>query len=215
MHVSIEYPVLPEGEHMEKSKICKNAGMLLARLAYARASMNIHKSIQEGFKAPEKEVLEAAYMFWVVTMDNCIFRALMELAKAYEDRQHNIGLKKLINQVEQAKLGDDVMELVRDARTKYNEISDIREKLCALRDHGLAHADKYYLTNPGKLLSNFHLKLNEIETLLNTAMDICNSFLDKLTGIENAFISGLNDDASGIIQELIYAKTEREKQGCI
>lgn len=151
------------------------------------------------------------FSFWFAVMDSCMYRTLMEIAKAYEKRKGNIGLYKLLNQAEQAKKEDSARKLICKSRAKYEKLKDEQEKLFALRDCALAHADKNYLINLGELLHDNGLKLAEIEELLKTAEEICNDILVELTGCDQPVKISPCDDGSSVIADVRMAFEAREK----
>ena len=62
------------------------------------------------------------------------------------------------------------------------------------------------------LLSQYGLSIQEIYNLLNTAAEICNGFLVEFTGESRSVALALNDDASGVLEDVRIAHAVREKR---
>ena len=198
--------------NMEKETICKNANAIFDRLLNAYSCMSVFISIKDVYDRREEYLFLSGTNFWRMVTDNNIFRTLVELSKIYEEGKDAVGLKKLINQVEQSKTEFDNTELVQKANKKYAEVEESKAKLKTLRDKGLVHSDKEYMADPKRLLSEYGLSLREIYALLNTAAEICNDILIEFSGTRRYITPVLNDDASGVIQDLRLAYAEKEKQ---
>lgn len=196
---------------MDEERICKNADALFERLKNAYTSMSIFGSLMEVYNSQERYLLLPNISFWRAIIDNCVFRVLVELAKVYEEGQEAIGVQRLINQVEQTRCINSV-ELVQSAKTKYAALTEAREKLKILRDKGLVHADKKYMSDLDHLLSEYGLSVREIYVLLNTATEICNDIMYELTGMRKSIALALNDDARGVLEEIRIAHRVREKR---
>ena len=102
--------------------------------------------------------------------------------------------------------------MVQSAKTKYAALTEAREKLKILRDKGLVHADKKYMSDLDHLLSEYGLSVREIYVLLNTATEICNDIMYELTGMRKSIALALNDDARGALEEIRIAHRTREKR---
>lgn len=168
-------------------------------------------SLKAVYHSQERYLLLSNNSFWRAIIDNCLFRTLAELAKVYEEGQEAVGVQRLINQIEQTKSSNSV-ELVQSAKAKYTALAEAREKLKTLRDKGLVHADKKYMTDLDLLLSEYGLSVREIYNLLNTATEICNSIMYELTGVRKSIALALNDDARGVLEEIRIAHRVREKR---
>lgn len=195
---------------MDIESICQNANAILNRLTYVNSSINISKSIKSAFDSEARELLLPDINFWIVVWDNCMFRALLELAKTYEEGQDVIGIQKLINQVSQTKPSTNKKALVQESQEKYDVLKSSRDKLRTLRDKGLAHADKEYLTDLECLVSEYGLSSAKIDELINSAAEICNDILIEFSGEGRSVAVALNDDASGIIRDVKLAHEVRE-----
>ena len=196
---------------MKTERICQNINAIFDRLTNAYASLSVFKSIIVVYDSQEKYLLFPDINFWRTTIDNCIFRALVELAKTYEEGPDAIGLQKLMNQVEQSKSANSY-QLVHEALKRYDALIAPRTKLKTLRDKGLVHADKKYMADLKSLLSQYGLSIQEIYNLLNTAAEICNGFLVEFTGESRSVALALNDDASGVLEDVRIAHAVREKR---
>ena len=191
---------------MNEQRLCQNVNALLDRLTYANSSIHIFKSILAVYDNQEQDLLLPDMNFWRVVCDNCCFRALAELAKTYDEGKDSIGLQKLLNQAEQTRPEESVRELVKAARESYSSLHPLRDKLKILRDKGLAHSDKEYASNLKLLVSEHGMPLEDIETLIRTAAEICSDILVAFTGTGRSIELFLNDDASGIIHDLRIAR---------
>lgn len=194
---------------MDKETVCKNANAIMDRLTYANSSINVFKSILNVYETVDQELLLPDLNFWIVVADNCCFRALAELAKTYDENKRVVGLCKLMNQAEQTK-NTAIKPILQSARENYDKLTPQREKLKALRDKGLAHSDKKYVTNLQSLVSAYGLSLDEQAVLISTAVDICNNILTEFTGAGRFVEVILRDDASGVILDAYLAKAFRE-----
>lgn len=195
---------------MNKERVCKNANAIMDRLTYANSSINIFCSVIKVYNSQESDVLLPDINFWKVVLDNCIFRALVELAKTYEEGTSSVGLKKLINQVEQISENNTTKQLVIETREKYSATEGLCKKLRTLRDKGLVHADKGYVLDLKTLTKEYGLSIEEIQLLINNAAEICNDILVEFTGTGRSLALLLNDDASWILDDLRFARTERK-----
>lgn len=191
---------------MNEQRLCQNVNALLDRLTYANSSIHIFKSIIAVYDNQEQDLLLPDMNFWRVVCDNCCFRALAELAKTYDEGKDSIGLQKLLNQAEQTRPEESVRELVKAARESYSSLHPLRDKLKILRDKGLAHSDKEYASNLKLLVSEHGMPLEDIETLIRTAAEICSDILVAFTGTGRSIELFLNDDANGIIHDLRIAR---------
>lgn len=202
------------GKNMDIETICKELDEVVCRLYFANSSINIAKSVFAACENGKQDILAPDFFFWQTVLDNCYFRALSELAKTYDESKGSVGLRKIINQIEQAGWDDaaEKKNLVKSANEEYESALELREKLKILRDKGLMHADKAYAANLKELVSANRMPTAEIERLITTAMDICNSFLGEFTGVQRALFSPLNDDASSIISDLEKARELRKRR---
>ena len=197
---------------MEKETICNNANAIFDRLLNAYSCMSAFKSIKSVYDRHEEYLFLSGTNFWRMVTDNCIFRTLVELSKIYDEGKDAVGLKKLINQVEQSKTEFENAELVHTAKEKYAALSNSKEKLKTLRDKGLVHSDKEYMADPKQLISEYAPSLPEIYALLNTAAEICNDILVEYTGERRSVTRVLFEDASGVISDLKLAYEAKKKR---
>lgn len=201
-----------EKGNMEIEKVCKELDEVVKRLYFANSSINIAKSVYAACEENKQDVFAPDIFFWHTVLDNCFYRALSELAKTYDESKDSAGLKRIINQVEQAKWKNPETQkrLVKSANEKYEETKVLGEKLRRLRDKGLMHTDKAYATNLKEFVDANRMPIPEMDHLIETAMEICNSFLGEFAGVQRDLFSPLNDDASGIISDLEIARELRK-----
>ena len=197
---------------MEQEKLCQNINATLDRLTFANSSLNIVRSIQAAYKKEGKELFIRDINFWKTVTDDCCFRALVELAKTYEEGKDSVGLQKILNQTEQLLPNEQIKQLLEQAREKYATLEPLRDKLRILRDKGLVHSDKKYASDLNTLVTEYGLPLDELNILIDTAAEICSDILGELTGTGRTIELALSDDASEIIKDIKFAQMKQKEE---
>ena len=179
---------------------------ILGEITIIKANWFIWKGLREEMHegAAYATLLEFSPCFWTITLDNLLSKALLGTAKLYDEDKNCFGLLKIINICEQnqklfpksrsvtvtdsytgeklsySKL-KDINADIRSARKKYQSVEEFRIQLITLRDKHLAHSDKRIFLEAEEFYNEVSLKREAFEKLIETAVDITNSFLSNLS----------------------------------
>ncbi len=191
-----------------REEICDKINGVLDRLTYANLSMHIISSIMNFASENENaSVLFRDNNFWLIVLDNCVYRVYAELANIYESSSQTAGLNYLLNYCEQNNKqiffdSQNASVIIKELRKKYNETSDLQNRLKTIRDQGLFHSDRHHVSNLGAFIENESLSIKEKNKLIRVASEICNTLLENIKGEGRSIELCFNDDARYILEDL-------------
>lgn len=80
--------------------------------------------------------------FWKSVISSLKYSMLMQTARLFDESKDAIGLKKILNRVEQSKYRDAAKEVLSRVRSEYDGYQNLIEDIRNMRDKIYAHNDK-------------------------------------------------------------------------
>lgn len=99
------------------------------------------KYVLELFDANLDFINKAPY-FWKSVISSLKYSMLMQTARLFDESKDAIGIKKILNRVEQSKYRDAAKEVLSRVRSEYDGYQNLIEEIRNMRDKIYAHNDK-------------------------------------------------------------------------
>lgn len=80
--------------------------------------------------------------FWKSVIKSLKYSTLMQTARLFDESKDAIGIKKILNRVEQSQYRDAAKEVLNKVRSEYNGYQNLIEDIRNMRDKIYAHNDK-------------------------------------------------------------------------
>lgn len=88
------------------------------------------------------DFINKAPCFWKSVITSLKYSILMQTARLFDESKDAIGIRKILNRVEQSKYRDAAKEVLDRVRREYDEYLDLIEDIRNMRDKIYAHNDK-------------------------------------------------------------------------
>lgn len=127
---------------------------LIRGLSYRIAAGRSHLTVALGLSESDPVVLNAANVFFAMTIDAHLYSSLMYAARLHDDQRKAATIRTLLDwaseRAESAKHGtkDEVEQAIAKARTLLLELEEPLRRLDKLRNRRLAHTDPRTITDP-------------------------------------------------------------------
>lgn len=162
-------------------------------------------------KAYNKTYKKQKY-FWIATLNALQFNFLMELAKLFEkNKEHKsytvLSFDLLLDNIEDEDFKNEIYKKIK------NKEKSIKN-LLGWRNKKLAHNDEDYMIEPDKILENFPLKYQEIESLLELIQEIFSDIVSKYKGksIKESFDWVLKEESEKNTEYIVELIEEGRKK---
>lgn len=99
------------------------------------------KYVLELFDANLDFINKTPY-FWKSVISSLKYSMLMQTARLFDESKDAIGIKKILNRVEQSKYRDAAKEVLSRVRSEYDGYQNLIEEIRNMRDKIYAHNDK-------------------------------------------------------------------------
>jgi len=136
--------------------------------------------------------------FWAAVITSLRYSMLMQAARLFDESKDAIGIKKLLNIVEQSKYRDAAKEVICRVRKEYDGYQNLIEEIRNFRDKIYAHNDKTLyknwnfdrdaiLDNPlwGRMVELLRWAMDSILSLRNTYGDNFPFYIETKNDVKN------------------------------
>ena len=191
---------------------------IVSTLMYQVAAGKAHLVVGKGLADSDPAVLNAARVFFAMSIDAHLYYAQMYAARVHDRTRGAVSLSMLLTragkEAHTAKYGsvDDVRAAIASSQKALTELDGLMNSLTKVRNGWLAHTDPRTITDPIKVAGAAGPFFPQLEVIFEKTGKILNEF-SRLYRDTFAFLDILDqNDYETVIEFVTAAKCEQVRQ---